>query len=265
MLWKYSIPLVPNQLSWWIINASDRTIVTYFLGVAINGIYSAANKFSAICTALFGIFTLTWTESASLHVKDNDSSEFFTGIFNTTLKIFISLCFMIIAFMPFVFKYLITGKGFASAYYQIPILLIATVFNIIVSFTGAIYVALKKSGEIAKTSIYSAIINIATNLLLIKFIGLYAASISTLLAFLSMTIYRYIDVQKYVKLSVDKKLFIMSIIVGIMIISIYYIRNIYLCILGLLIVIIYSVYNNYKLLINSIKIIQNRLKKTKNN
>ena len=33
---KYSIPLVPNMVSWWIVNASDRTIVTAFLGIAQN-------------------------------------------------------------------------------------------------------------------------------------------------------------------------------------------------------------------------------------
>ncbi len=33
---KYSIPLVPNMVSWWIVNASDRTIITAFLGIAQN-------------------------------------------------------------------------------------------------------------------------------------------------------------------------------------------------------------------------------------
>src|SRR5699024_4415881 len=31
---KYSIPLIPNQLSLWIINSSDRTIVNMFIGAA---------------------------------------------------------------------------------------------------------------------------------------------------------------------------------------------------------------------------------------
>lgn len=33
---KYSIPLVPNMISWWIVNASDRTIITAVLGIAQN-------------------------------------------------------------------------------------------------------------------------------------------------------------------------------------------------------------------------------------
>lgn len=255
-LWKYSIPMVPNQLSWWIVNASDRTIVTYILSVGINGIYSAANKFSGICITFFNIFNMTWSESASMHIKDNDSSEFFTNILNTTIKLFVAVCLGIIAFMPFVFKLLITGKGFADAYYQIPILLIATIFNIVVSLLGSVYVALKKTKEIAKTSIAAAIINITTNLLMIKFIGLYAASISTVLAYLSMSIYRFIDVQKYVKIKLDKKFIAIAVLVTSVIMTIYYIRNTYLCILGALIAVAFAFIFNMdtiKSLILSIK------------
>lgn len=51
------------------------------------------------------------------------------------------------------------------------------------SIDCVIYVALKKSVEIAKTSMYAAIINIGVDVLLIRWLGLYAASLSTLLAY----------------------------------------------------------------------------------
>ena len=38
---KYSLPMIPNLLSWWLVEVSDRTIITFFLGIAVNGIYSA--------------------------------------------------------------------------------------------------------------------------------------------------------------------------------------------------------------------------------
>ena len=259
-IWKYSIPMVPNQLSWWIITVSDRTIITYILGVGMNGIYSAANKFSSICTSLFNIFNLTWAESASMYIGDKDSSEYFSNIINTTLKLFIALCFGIIAFMPFVFSFLITGEGYADAYYQIPILMLSTVFSIAVSLFGSIYVALKKSGEIAKTSIYAAIINIVVNLLLIKFVGLYASSIATLVAYLAMSIYRYFDVQKYRKIKIDKKLILVSIITGSIIVLIYYIRNTYLCLIGGLISVIFALLYNKNLLISTFQIVSKRIK-----
>lgn len=255
-LWKYSIPLVPNQLSWWVINASDRTIITQILGVGINGIYSAANKFSSICITLFSIFNLTWSESAALHVKDADSDTFFSNILNTSLKLFVSLCLGIISFMPFVFKFLITGEGYSNAYYQIPILLLSTIFNIVVSLLGAIYIAYKKSDKIAKTAIVAAIINISTNLIMIRYIGLFAASISTLIAYFSMAVYRYFDVQKYVKIKFDKKFIFISVFITFLIVYLYYARNIILCILGVLTSIVFALYFNKEIINSTIKSIK---------
>lgn len=256
-LWKYSIPLVPNQLSWWIVNASDRTIVTLILGVSINGIYSAANKFSSICISIFGIFNMTWSESASLYINEKDSEKFFSNVINTAVKLFTSLCIGIIAFMPFLFKYLITGMEYKESYYQIPILMIATIFNIVVSLLGSFYVALKKSNEIAKTSIYSAIINILINLLLIRSIGLYAVSISTLISYLLMAIYRYKDIQKYVKVKIEKNFLICSIFIIPIIILVYYLKNIYLNILGIIIAVVFAFLSNK----NIIFLIFSKLKK----
>lgn len=262
-IWKYTIPLIPNQLSWWVVNVSDRTIITHFINIAANGIYSAANKFSTICTTFFNFFNMTWSESASMHIKDGDSSEFFSKIFNISIGLFSSLCIGIIAVMPFCFKYIITGAGFAEAYYQIPILLTATIFNIVVSLIGSIYVALKKSNEIAKTSILAAIINIIINIIFIKKIGLFAASISTLAAYLSMSIYRYKDVQKYVKISIDKKNILILIITLLFISIIYYIRNNYLCIIGVIITICSTIIINRDLISKSKSIINKFKRKLK--
>lgn len=260
-LWKFSLPLIPNQLSWWIVNVSDRSIITYILGVGANGIYSAANKFSSICITIFNIFNLTWAESASMHINDEDKSEFFSNIINKTIKLFTSLCIVIIACMPFVFKLLITGEGYADAYYQIPILMISTIFSIAVSLLGSIYVALKKSNKIAKTSILAAIINILVNLLLIKFIGIYAASISTLVSYFAMTIYRYLDVQKYVKIRIQKDFIVNSIIVAILVIFMYYINNKVLCLLGGVIAIAFALKYNYKFISEIISSAKNKIKK----
>lgn len=260
-IWKYSIPLIPNQLSWWVVNVSDRTIITYFINVAANGIYSASNKFSSICITFFGFFNLTWAESASLHIKDKDSSEFFSNIFNISIGLFSSLCIGIIAVMPFCFKYLITGIDYAPAYYQIPIILTATMFNIVVSLIGSIYVALKKSNEIAKTSILAAIINILVNVLFIKKIGLYAASISTLISYLAMSIYRYVDVQKYVKIKLNIKNIILLLTTLSIVMILYYIRNNYLCILGLIISIISALIINKNILKKSKSLISKLTKK----
>lgn len=221
---KYSVPLIPNMISWWIVSASDRTIISAVIGIAQNGIYSAANKFSGVFTTLYSVFNLTWTESASININSEDRDEFFSKILDFVIRFFGCLCLGTIAVMPFVFNILINEK-FAEAYYQIPILILGSVFNILVSFVGSIYVAKKLTKEIAKTSVISAVINIFVNIVLIKSIGLYAASISTVIAYALMFIYRWIDVKKYVKFNVNKILmFALTIMYGITIFT-YYLKN----------------------------------------
>lgn len=259
-LWRDSIPLIPNQLSWWIINASDRLIVSFFLGVAMNGVYSASNKFSSICITLFAIFNMTWSESASLYIKDKDASEYFSNIMNISIKLFSSLCLGIIAVMPFVFSFLITGRDFSSAYYQIPILMLATVFNIVVSLLGSVYVALMKTTEIAKTSIYAAIINIIVNLLLIRFFGLFAASFSTLLAYFAMAVYRYKDVQKYIKIYLDGKSVLSSLLLASIALYSYYYGNTILKLFIFMAIFIYGICLNREILNSIFKMFYGRLK-----
>lgn len=254
-LWKYSLPLIPNAISWWIFNSSDRIIVSSFLGIGANGVLSAAYKFSNVYITIYNIFNMTWTESAALHIKDEDNSQFFSKIIDTTLRLFTALCFGIIAFMPFIFPIMINDK-FGQAYDQISILMLSSLFNVVVGLISVIYIAEKDTKAVAKTSIIAAITNIIVNLGLIKFIGLYAASISTLVAYMTMAIYRLVDVKKYIKIELNKKFIISAIAMMIIILVSYYINNLYLSIVMIFIVCLYAWITNR----NSINTIINMLK-----
>lgn len=261
-MWKYSIPLIPNALSWWVFNASDRVIVSWILNVSANGILSIANKFPSVFITLYNIFSMTWTESASMHINDEDSGEFFSNIMNIAIKVFSAMCFGIIACMPFVFNIMIDAK-FAEAYNLIPILMIASLCNVVVGLIGAIYVAKKKTKEVAKISIYSAIINVVTHLLLIKYIGLYAAAISTFVAYFSMMIYRFKDVKKYVNINLEKGLIIKLIDMTIIVTLCYYSKNIYLNIISLIIAILYAVLINKNQIKTIMEFVNTKLRKIK--
>lgn len=221
---RYSFPLIPNQLSWWVVGASDRVIVSKVIGVAANGVYSIANKFSGLFVSFYNIFNLSWTESVSLHLDEEDSEKFLTETINDMFKLFTCTCIEIVAVLPFAF-FVVINNQYADAYNHVPILMLAVVFQIIVGLYSVIYVALKKTYEIAKTSFFAAVINISTNVALIKFIGLYAASVSTFVAYFSMAIYRYIDIKKYKKVPLKRKIVLKECIIGAITIFAYYSEN----------------------------------------
>lgn len=239
-LWKYSLPLVPNAISWWVFSASDRVIATSFLGVSENGILAAALKFSSIYITLYNIFNISWTESISVCINDKDISDYFNKMFNVIMRLFTALGIGMIACMPFVFPIMINEK-FGSGYGLVPISILGSLFNVVVGLISVIYIAKKNTKAIANTSIISAIVNIFVHLLLIKFIGLYAAVISTFIAFFTMSIYRMHDIRKkYFEIKIDKGLLIKTVIILLMILPIYYINNLYLNIFALLLAILFA-------------------------
>ena len=244
---RYSLPLVPNALAWWVIGASDRSIISYVLGVAVNGIYSVANKFSAVFITFYNVFDMSWTEMVSRHIDDDDRTEFLTNITNQMFRLFSSICLGIVAVMPFMFS-IIVNNQYSDAYYQIPILMMAVLFQVVVGLYSAFYVALKKTVEIAKTSMIAAIINIVTNVFLISKIHLYAASLSTLIAYLSMAIYRYFHVKKYIDIKLEINSIISTVVISIIVTFSYYYGNILFQVISFILVITYSLIVNYTLI-----------------
>lgn len=259
---KYSLPLVPNQLSWWTINASDKTIVAIFLGTASNGLLAVSHKFPNIYMQFSNIFNISWAESASLHISDEDVEEFFSKIINSVFRLFSCACVGIIVCIPFVFNRLVSDDYF-DAYYQIPIFMLASLGNVVVSLYGVIYVANKKTKEIAVTAFYVAIINAGTHLLLINFIGLYAASISSLIGYWAMATYRYFHSRKYLVIKLPKKLLFMILIMMIIAFTSYYMGNFIIHILAFWIILLMSIWVNKKMLISALNTGKNMFLKAK--
>lgn len=258
-LLKYSIPMIPNELSWWIVHVSDRTIISYALGVAANGIYSVSCKFSNILSSIFNIFNLSWQESAALHINDTDKDEFFSNVINKVFNLFICFCIGILACLPFVFELLIKDS-YREAYKYVPILLLANIFNVLIGLIGSIYVAKKMTKEVAKTTMIAAIINLTIDIALIKVIGIYAAAISTLVSYMLLAIYRYIDVQKYVKVKIPIKNIVVNSIIFILVVVLYLYNNIALNVINLLLCILYAIIVNKELLIEFKKVIGKKVK-----
>ena len=259
-MYKYSIPLVPNGISWWIVNVSDRTIISFVLNAGANGLYAISNKFPTIISSLTGIFNLSWAESAALHINSKDRDEFFSDVFNTIMKLFTSLGIGMIACLPFVFPLLINNK-YNDAYNYIPYLVLGTVFNVAICLYSQVYLAKKLSKQVAYTAILGAIINIVLNLLFIKTLGLYAASLSTAISYFVMMVYRHIDLKKYVNIKISKGLLINSIIMFSYMIFMYYQRDLILNIISLIVAIAYALLINMKFLKSSLNTVLKKIKK----
>lgn len=242
---SYSLPLVPNYLSWWVVGASDKSVVKYFLGVSQNGILSVSQKFSTAYTSFYSIFNLTWTESAAVHRNDGDMEKFYSQITDMAFRVLSCVCMGIIAVVPLVFPYMVNAN-YGESYYQIPIYMLSSLIYSVIGIYSVVYVAFKKTDKIAKTSAIAAVINLSTNIGLIRYIGLYAASISSVIAYGVMLLIRYFDIQKIVRVRLKPSVLMTVILLMIMDFVTYYLRITWITWLNLLIIVGFSVYLNRK-------------------
>lgn len=255
---KFSLPLMPNAISWWIINVSDRTIVSVFLGTATNAVYAVANKIPNLCQTLFNVFHLSWQENAVETLNDSDRDSYYTNVMNKMLEILGSICIAILAINFLFFKILFTQDYFA-AYYQVPILILSIMLSMLAQFIGGIYIAKMESKKNGVTTAMAAVINIIVHLCLVKYIGLYAATISTLISYGILVLVRFFDIRKSIRLRLQKRAIIMLIVL------IYFFASNYIYItwlnwVNVLLASIYFVYSNYGY---ANKIVQKLLKKGK--
>lgn len=84
---RYSIVLIPNSFMWWIMNSSDRVMVSSMVGIAANGIYAVSYKLPTLVSTLTTIFNQAWSYSAIREEGTEDENEYNNKIFRTLRQV----------------------------------------------------------------------------------------------------------------------------------------------------------------------------------
>lgn len=255
---RYSLPLIPNAISWWIANTSDRLIIICFLGTAFNGIYAAANKIPTIYTTIFTVFNTAWTESVSLAINDSDRDTYINSMLNSGFKLFSFINMGIIVCVSVSFKWLI-GEQYTEAYNHIFILLVAIFINSMCSLFGGVLGGLKNTKVIGWTTVVGAIVNAVINFSLIQSIGLYAASVSTLVSYLIIYIFRFSAVKKIVQIRISKKYLLQCGAMLLLVAGGYFYRKVIINSVVLIVLIVWGVYQNKSILIPLLSSIKSKV------
>ena len=208
----YSIPLILNQVSWWIANSSDRLILSKLDSMGSVGIYSAAAKIPAIVSNFISVFIQAWVISAVTQYKSKDGKKFFEEVF----QIFHFGLIMVITGI-LIFNKLITrimlGPDFQSAYFYAPTLLLSSLYLGYAYFWGVLYTAEKKNIPAMISTLITALSNIVLDILLIPKFGIHGACIATCVTHLFLAIYRAIDTKKILTFDIRIKRTILSNII----------------------------------------------------
>ena len=249
---KYSLPMMPTTVIWWITNVSDRFIVTAICGSAENGLYSAAYKIPTIIALVAGVFNEAWQFSAISEAKDEKGvSSFFSEVFEKYQAILFLGCSMLIPFTQ-----LATIILLDSSYYQawsfMPVLLVATVFSSLVTFIGTIYTVKKRTMMSFITAALGAGLNIALNFLMIPSMGAQGAGIATAISYFAVFVFRAIHSKSFMPFDLKAhKLVLNTLIVCAQILFMIFALPFNFIVQGLLVCTLFAV--NAKALIGAIK------------
>lgn len=211
-MFAYGFPLVLNSIAWWINNASDRYILTFLCGTAINGVYSVSYKIPSILTMIQSTFYNAWSVSAITEYDKNDSDGFFGNVFTLYTTACLIFCSGIMLFNVFLAK-IIYFNDFFVAWKYVPLLLVGTVFNGLGLFIGCIFTAVKRTETISATTLVGAFINTVLNFALIPFVGPLGAAFATLVGYFVVFAVRLSKLKDIVKMKVNWARISISIII----------------------------------------------------
>lgn len=206
----YSVPLIPNNLMWWLINSSSRYFINWFVGVGANGLFAVSSKLPSIINIISQVFSQAWQISVFEEYDKNKNTDFYSKV----LDIYLSLLLLVTAGIIIIVKILffsVFSVEYASSWQPVPFLVLGTVFSSMSSFLGTAYTASKKTEGVFRTSIYGGIISLVLNIAFIPTLGIIGAGISSMVSFFSMFLIRYFDTKDILSLQVNWKKICLSL------------------------------------------------------
>lgn len=199
---KYSIPLIFNQLGWWINNSINKYFIIWLKGAALNGVFAVSYKISNLMSMLCNIFCQAWGISAIKEFDKNDKDGFFAKVYGGfSAGLAISCSALILVNIPL--SRILFAKDFFEAWKYSSLLVFSMQFSGLSSFLGGIFSATKKNKALATTTFISAIINIIFNLLLIPKFAATGAAIATAISFYVGWLLRLLSSRKYMKFKIN--------------------------------------------------------------
>ena len=198
----YSAPLIANSIAWWINSLADRYIVTFFCGLAANGVYSVATKIPSILNVFQTIFNRAWSLSSTKSFDPEDKDGFYANTYRAYNCLMVILCSVVILFDKLLARFLYSND-FYAAWQYVPWLTLAILFGALIGFLEGIFIAVKDSKTPAKCTVAGAFTNILLNFILTPTLGALGAAIATAVCYLEIWIARLVLSRRYLRFHIN--------------------------------------------------------------
>jgi O-antigen/teichoic acid export membrane protein len=191
---KYSLPLVPNTIMWWVISSINRPFLENYTGLEAVGLLAISIKLPTIITTIFSGVTTSWQVSV---LEEFDKKGYRTYYAKVKLYSFIILGLIsgIIIFYRTDLILIISDERYAEAANYLPILTLSSLISSMSNLVSANFLAVRKSKYYFYSSFFGASSAVFLNMWLVPWGGLWGASMailfSNIIMYLAKEIYAY--------------------------------------------------------------------------
>ncbi len=214
-LLSFGLPNVTNFISVWVLQLSDRYLLSHFGSLAQTASYAVAYSLGGILSVVvLSPFSLAWPSAMFTIAKRDDAPRIFQLIFRWYTVVLLIMAFALSLACTIVLN-LFFPANYQSAATIIPIIALSTLFYGVYSlFTTGISIQ-KKTWYAVIFTTASALANIGFNLVLIPLYGSMGAALSTLFAYILLALVAYIVNQRFYPIPFEVGKFLVALLTGV--------------------------------------------------
>jgi len=211
---RFSLPLIPFTISFWIINSSDRYVIGYLINADAVGIYSACYAMGSLLGLFYSPLAQIILPAITDLYKNNRIPELKNHL-KYSFKIFMlfaipSLFGLTVLSKPLLITF--TTPEFAQGYMIIPIVALGILMYHSGNLFSEVLVLFKRTKLMSLVYGLSALINLVMNIFLVPLMGIMGAAVATLITFIIQLIFLYFVSFKLLPFNLDLKFIIKSVL-----------------------------------------------------
>ena len=219
---KFAIPTVPNNVSSWVVDSSDKFVIGIFLGSAAVGCYSPGYALGSILLMFLTPFAVLLPAVLPEYFEAGDMDKVDTFL-SYSMKYYLLITVPVAVGMSLLSKpllYILTTTVIADNGFMItPLVALGAIFMGIYGIVNNIIILEKKTSILGYIWISVAILNIVLNIFAVPYLGIYGAGLATLICYFFAFAVTLIYSKRYARLPFDyksiAKILVASIIMGI--------------------------------------------------
>ena len=235
---RYSIPMIPNGMTWSAVNFIDRYAILIVCGASTAGLFTAAGKLPAVINMISMIAQQSLQIFAAKEIKSENKNKSFSTVFSAYSMLMLLMGSFVITITELLSKVLLKGDFYEASKY-VPLLLVVALISNYSAYFAMFYNAIKDTKMILITTVVFAVA------LVIPF-GAWGVITSSAIAYLTMMIMRYINTRHIVHTNLDIQYHIVAVAIIVIQVIVLSMQIDYATVLSIILLIILFIYTGIR-------------------